>query len=136
MLAVFCVSCRTPLSHDEVARVLSPGGTLEASVTETNGGATTSCGYDVSIASRGSSKGERVASLYGAVRNAQAYGVNLHWNGSSTLEVRYLSAKSVSFIRDQVDLDGQQVRVVLQQGIEDPSAPPGSMLFNLKKQRP
>jgi hypothetical protein len=103
---VCCLSCGC-ISNDQVAVAVSPNGALKAFLNELNGGATTSFRYDVSVVSNASRKAERVASLYGAVRNAQAYGVDLHWIGNSTLEIRYLSAKSVSFIRDQVDLEGQ-----------------------------
>jgi len=67
-------------SRDQVSRVASPSGDFVATVIEINGGATTSFGCEVRIARKGFNfEGTEVASLYGAVRNDRAYGVNLRW---------------------------------------------------------
>ena len=134
LLSVFCVGCKQRASSYEVARIASPNGNLEAVLTETNGGATTSFGYEVSVGPKGAKKDERVASLYGAVRNAQAYGVNLSWADDHVLRVQYLQAKAVQNVRKTVDVNGQEVLVDLQGGVEDASAPSGGMQYNLQKQ--
>ena len=67
-------------SKDEVARVVSPSGKVDAVLLETNGGATTSFGYEVYVVERGAEPiGEPAVFLYGAIRNQSAYGVNLKW---------------------------------------------------------
>src|SRR5690348_12320464 len=79
-------------SREEVSRVASPSGDLVATVIEINGGAATSFGYEVRIARKGFSVGgTKVASLYGAVRNDHAYGVNLRWVSDQELHVEYLT---------------------------------------------
>jgi hypothetical protein len=120
-------------STEEVARAISPNGALAAVLTESNSGATTSFGYDVSLGSATSTKSMRVASLYGAVRNAQAYGVNLRWTGNDTLHIQYLKAKTISNVLTSANIDGKQIEIVLDSGVEDPTAPPGGMLLNLQK---
>jgi hypothetical protein len=134
-LAILCIGCwqRTASSHD-VARVASPNGTLEAVLTETNGGVTTSFGYEVSVGSKGGRPGDRVATLYGAVRNSQAYGANLNWVDDHVLCIQYLRAKSVHNVVKAVNVNGQHVDVELWSGIEDPKAPSGGMRYNLQKQ--
>jgi hypothetical protein len=83
------------VSSDEVARVRSPTGRLEAVVIETNGGATTSFGYEVYIVPAGSGtwRGREVASFYGAARNDNAYGVNVRWVTVNSLAIEYLQAR-------------------------------------------
>jgi hypothetical protein len=122
-------------SRDEVARISSPSGQLDAVVIETNGGATTSFGYEVHIVPEGTvaSKATEVASLYGAVRNEQAYGVNVRWRRSDLLAVEYLRAKDASLRRPRVSVNGRDVQVVLAGSIADPEAPSGGMLYNLER---
>ena len=133
-LVILCIGCNRRPSSYQVARVASPNGNLEAVLTETNGGATTSFGYDVTVGVKGTRNAEKVASLYGAIRNEQAYGVNLSWADNHVLRIQYLRAKSVQDVRKTVDLNGQQVEVVLQSGIVDITAPAGGMQFTLQKQ--
>ncbi len=132
LLAGCSIGC-TPCSSHEVARAVSPDRVLSARLTETNAGATTSFGYDVSVEAVGRAQSVRVASLYGAVRNQQAYGVNLLWTDEHTLRIRYLSARSVSNVMTFSQVDGHPVDVVLESGIEDERAPAGGMFFNLQK---
>src|SRR5947208_537704 len=94
LAVVLCISCTSASSY-QVARVTSPNGDLEAVLTETNGGATTSFGYDVTVRARGAKNGTKVASLYGAIRNEQAFGVNLLWANDHVLRIQYLRARSV-----------------------------------------
>ena len=133
-LSVTLLGCFGP-SSDEVARARSPGGSLEAVVIETNGGATTSFGYEIYVVPAGSAvrKGRRVASLYGAVRNQHAYGVNLRWLTPDSLNVEYLRAKSAKLEGPfPFELANQSVSVGLAEGVDDPSAPSGGMLYNPK----
>lgn len=77
-------------SRDEVARVLSPSGRVEAVLFETNGGATTSFGYEVFVVKRGAKpSGSPAVFLNGAVRNPSAYGVNLKWSSPDSITVEY-----------------------------------------------
>src|SRR5947209_19281815 len=121
LLVVLCISCASASSY-QVARVASANGNLEAVLTETNGGATTSFGYDVTVRARGAKNGTKVASLYGAIRNEQAFGVNLLWANDHVLRIQYLRARSVMNMLKTVDVSGQQVEIVMQSGIEDSQA--------------
>jgi len=70
-------------SFDEVARVSNSNATVDAVLVETNGGATTSFGYEVLILPHGQQpkrSDHAVVSLYGAGRNDHAYGANLRWD--------------------------------------------------------
>jgi hypothetical protein len=134
MLTILSVGCKKQSSSYEVAHVTSPNGSLEAVLTETNGGATTSFGYEVSVGLRGAKTLDHVATLYGAVRNEQAYGVNLSWAGDHVLRVQYLRAKAVQDVSPTLDMGGQQVKIELQSGVEDPTAPPGGMHYNQAQQ--
>ncbi len=119
-------------SRDEVVRVVSPSGDLIATVVEINGGATTSYGYEVRISRVGFTfGGAEVASLYGAVRNDRAYGVNLRWVSDRELCVEYLAAEFSKVVPSRTH--NPSVHVVLKPGVLDPSAPPGGMLYNLQK---
>jgi hypothetical protein len=132
MLAAICIGCKSSESH-EVANVASPNGALKAVVTESNGGATTSFGYDVNVGLNRNDESKRVATLYGATRNANAYGVNLHWTGDDTLQIEYFKAKAVLNVVNAVEVSGRSVRVVLVGGRLDPTAKAGSMWLNRQK---
>jgi hypothetical protein len=122
-------------SRDQVSRVASPSGDFVATVIEINGGATTSFGYEVRIARKGFNvEGTEVASLYGAVRNGRAYGVNLRWVSDRELHVEYLTAKSAEVLPSR--MLAPSVHVTLESGISDSSAPPGGMLYNLQGRPP
>jgi hypothetical protein len=119
-------------SRDEVSRIASPSGDLVATVVEVNGGALiSSFGYEIHVSRVGFNLGStEVASLYGAVRSDRAYGVNLRWVSNKELRVEYLDAESAELVSSSVF--GPSVRVVLQPGISDTSAPRGGMLYNLQ----
>lgn len=134
MLTVLAVGCKKQPSSYEVVHVASPNGSLEAVLTETNGGATTSFGYEVSVGTKGAKTLTHVASLYGALRNEQAYGVNLSWTGEHVLRVQYLRAKAVQTFSKSVTVGDEQVEIELQSGVEDPAAPSGGMHYNQTKQ--
>ncbi len=133
LLLMFALACDT-VSRDEVARQTSPDGKIDAILFETNGGATTSFGYEVELRAKNSSRGTIVASLYGAERSASAYGVNLKWTNEHELVLEYLSSRAESLFQPQEKIAGRQVIVSLRRGVEDLSAPGGGMVFNLRKQ--
>jgi hypothetical protein len=123
-------------SQNEVARVASPSGIIDAVVAETNGGATTSFGYRIYVVRHGAKlSGEPVAALYGATRNDHAYGVNLRWESSKTLAIEFLNAKSKRIEESNISIDGQSVDIVLRGGLLDAMAPSGGLLYNLKNGR-
>ena len=113
----------------EVARVASPDGAVDAVLTEHNPGATASFVYRIHVVAHdGAWEGSPVAAeLYGATRNASAYGVDLHWRDAGTVEARYLQARSIEVPGRTLDVDGHAVTVVLREGIENPGAPAGGM---------
>ena len=125
-------------SFDEVARASNPSANVDAVLVETNGGATTSFGYEVFLFPRGQ-KPKRsdhpVVSLYGAGRNEHAYGANLRWTSNDTLVVEYLDAQHANWLNGSLDVNGRIINVTLKSGVNDPSAPPGGMLYNLEHRR-
>lgn len=124
------------VSEDEVTRVSSPDGRLEAVLVERNGGATTSFAYEVHVIPAGGSVGEREAVfLYGAIRNPSAYGANLRWLSLDHLRVEYLEAKIGELKHPKMTADNRTVTVSLAPGVLDASAPPGGMLYNLRGRR-
>ena len=123
-------------SKDEVARAVSPNGVFDAVLFEINGGATTSFGYEVYVVEHGAKpSGEPAVFLYEAVRNKSAYGSNLKWESPMLLAVEFLSAKSKKFPQPSVSIAGQTVDLVVREGIVDPAAPGGGMLYNLRGRR-
>jgi hypothetical protein len=120
-------------SAAEVSRVASPRGDIEGVLIETNGGATTSFGYEIFVVPRGTKpSGTPAAFLYGASRSQSAYGVNLRWPSDSNLDVEYESAKSAKVGVPLVVVANRNVHVELKSNVSDPNAPPGGMLYNLK----
>jgi hypothetical protein len=126
------VGCWPLLSNNVVARVTSPDGKLDAILFEKNGGATTSFGYVVEVAASGKRHGTKAAELYGAVRNANAYGVDLHWPDARTLVVECLRTEDPPKVEPSVEVNSETVIVLLRTGIENKTAPDGGMLYNLK----
>jgi hypothetical protein len=134
MLMLLIAACGL-VSRDEVAVVASPDGRLEAVLIETNGGATTSFGYEIWVREKGHRSGSQVARLYGAVRNDVAYGANLRWTDDSGLWVEYREARTDTLDRPVVRIGGREIRVALRPHVSDPNAPAGGMLFNLEKEK-
>ncbi len=132
-VAVSCVGCGLH-STDEVSRVTSPNGKADAVIFEGSAGATTSYEYQIFLVNQGAKVAEsnRVARLHGASRNDQAYGVNLRWQQNDLLQVEYLKAQSAHVSQPQITVNGASFAVVLKDGVLDPTAPSGSMLFNRK----
>lgn len=120
-------------SNDEVARVVSPSGKVDAVLFETNGGATTSFGYDIYIVEHGAKpSGSPAISLYGAVRSQSAYGANLKWVSPNSVAVEFLSAKSTKIKKPTLSLGDQIVQLAVHEGVADDSAPAGGMFYNLR----
>lgn len=94
VFALALTGCKNGSSHDKVAEAWSPDGQTVAVLYEENGGATTSLAYEVTLGTKNSPGQKSVASLYGAVRNREAYGVDLKWSDSSTLVLECLSLKA------------------------------------------
>src|SRR5258706_11291865 len=130
---IFIAGCAGP-QWDEVARTGSPSGTLDAVLLETSGGATTTYQYAVRLVKKdgGFSESVPAATLVGAARNEQAYGVNLRWESSTVLRIEYQSATSTTTSQAPLIVNGIPVTVVLHPGVIDPNAPPGGMYFNLR----
>ena len=137
LIVVMPLGCNVPLRVGEVSRIASPSGGIDAIVIEASTGARSSSSYDVFLvpSQKEHINGVHVASLYAATRNAKAYGVNLRWEGQGELFIEYLKADAAEILNEQVTIEGQQVRVKLRGGIEDPNAPPGGMLNNLRYRR-
>lgn len=127
------VAC-TPYSAQEVFRTTDPRGEIDAIVLEGSAGATTSYEYEIHIVRHGAeaTNGAAAATLHRAIRNDnRAFGVNLRWVGPEILVVEYLSARSAIVRTPKVNMGKKEVSIVLRGGINDPSAPPGGMLYNL-----
>ena len=124
-------------SRDEVARVRSPSGNTEAVLIESHGGATTSFRYAVYVETKDEffRSSTNVASLYGAVRNECAYGVSLKWQNDEHLVVEFLDAKKASLLRPVVEIGSRHVQVSLETGRPDPTAPCGSMFYNVEARK-
>jgi len=140
-VAVFCIACtscaRSRLARDEVARVRSPSGRVDAVLVETDGGVGTDFGYLAYVVRSGAhapSRGE-VAWLSVAVRNQRAYGANLRWTGPTSLTIEYLDAHAAERRQTQVLVAPDTIAVALRPGVVDSFAPPGGMLYNLQRAR-
>jgi hypothetical protein len=118
-----------PGADVEVARLVSPDGAVDAVLTETNPGATASFVYRIHVVGHGDAwdNAPVAAELYGATRNASAYGVDLHWRDAGTLEARYLQARSVEQPRRTLDVSGRAIAIVLREGVENAEASAGGM---------
>ena len=77
--------------------------------------------------------GVHVASAYGAVRNDQAYGMNLVWLNESTLEIQYWEARWVTLEHPDVSVDGTTITTRMKADVRDESAPAGGMLYNIQR---
>jgi hypothetical protein len=128
-LAMLLLAACGMVQQDEVARVRSPSGNVDAVLIESNGGATTSYGYTVYVVPAGAEadKAGRVVNLEGAGRNDQASGANLRWTGPSYLRVEFLSAEQAQVVRARLDIGNETVVVSLRDSIVDPDAPAGGM---------
>lgn len=122
-------------SKVEVGSALSPDKGIVATITEINGGATTSFGYVIKVQNKNQilSFSKDVANLYGAGRSDCAYGVDLEWESNEVLLIKYLDAKNADLFSEKVKVGGRMITVKLVSGITNASAPCGGMEYNLKK---
>jgi len=125
----FLIGCSS--DKDEVLSLLSPDKKVEAILFETNGGATTSYGYEVYFRNIDSGELTQVASFYGATRSNSAYGINLNWVADNNLELEYFKTKSVNLLSSSVYINNKVYGVNLKPNVNDSKAPPGGMLYNL-----
>lgn len=119
-------------SRDEVQRSTSPDGNVDAILSESNCGAPCSFTYEIRLAPKGARSGERVAILDAATRSAVAWGVNVKWLDSTSLSIEYLRAESSTLEKQTVEIAGRDVKILLRSGVNDPKAPAGGMLYNLR----
>src|SRR5262245_8540960 len=110
------------VTRDEVARVSSPDGQVDAILIEENGGAMTDFGYYVEVGRAGARGGKRVAYLYGAVRSSNAYGVNMKWNGNDELRLEYMKATEQKQWTPTLHIAGRDLTISLKSGVVDSSA--------------
>ncbi|MEF8731479.1 MAG: hypothetical protein V5B40_06080 [Candidatus Accumulibacter meliphilus] len=125
-------------NREEVLRVASPVENIDTVLVETNGGATTSFGYEVYLVAKGENiEGKpRVAFVYGATRNENAYGVNLKWRTPNLLSVEYYRDKGIaSEVNTPLVIGNMPVEVVIQTGVLDTDAAPGGMGFNQRRRK-
>jgi hypothetical protein len=120
-------------SSDEVLRITSPDGRVDAIVFETNCGAPCSFVYEIWLAPRGARHGVEVAFVDAAVRNEKAWGVNLKWLGTDRLAVEYFRADHSQLMKPSIEVAGDRIEVFLHDGVQDPRAPAGGMEYNLHK---
>ena len=125
MLYLVVSSCT---SEVDVATVYSPDNKVMAIIEETNGGATTSFGYNIYLKSN-SAFGfrRRAAALYGAIRSECAYGVDVVWRDPNSVEIRYLSAKESPDHSESLLVGTRLIGIELTSGVANPSAPCGGM---------
>jgi hypothetical protein len=126
------ISC---VSRNEVSRVPSPNGALDAVLIQSNNAANTAFAYDVYVVKRGATLGRSpaVMVLDGALRGNDAYGVSLRWIDSSDLAVEYLAARKVTLTSGSVHVEDTDIRITPRSGVSDPSALPGGMPANSRR---
>lgn len=114
---------------EEVTRIVSPDGEIDAVLTESNSGATASFVYDIHILPHGqpATPESRNAELSGATRSKTAYGVTLSWSDADTVLGEYLTADVVDQASPTTSVEGKEITVVLRDGQVDPDAPAGGM---------
>lgn len=106
------------LHQEEISRLLSPSGQIEAVVTEADAGATTSNSYWVHVLSRGEKKmGQPAVVLSGAQRNEKENGVHVHWVAPNTLQIEYFKAKNVIVHAQMVTVGSNTVQIQLRSGV-------------------
>jgi hypothetical protein len=103
------------VSRQEVTRVPSPSGELDAVVIETRAGAGTLPGYEVHLVKRGAPlfTSSEVAYVYGARRAPDVWGVSPRWRTPRLLAVEYASARDAQLLSRYVTMAGQQIEIGL-----------------------
>jgi hypothetical protein len=116
--AAFSIAIPSCVSNEEIRRVPSPAGDVDAIVMESNGGATTAFGYGIRLGPPGGAPGRaiEVAGFY-AAQTPCARGVDLRWTSVDTLRIAYGEARMANVVRSVLDVGGRTVHVVVQQGV-------------------
>lgn len=79
-------------------------------------------------------KGTRVAHLYAATRNDHAYGVNARWTSDKVLRIEFMGARLADIDPPgSFNVNGQVFSVELQDGVIDPTACAGGMLYSANR---
>lgn len=117
-------------SRDQVVRVTSPDGQVDALVFESDCGAIRDVMDEVWVVPRGSRHGDEVAWFDDAVRSERAWGVNVKWDSAHHLVIEYLSAGQAKLLMQKAVIAGQDVQISMHDGISDPLAPAGEMLHH------
>lgn len=112
----------------EAARITSPDGSNDAVVLEGGVDATSPYNYVVCVVPvrKTCDKDHAVAEIYGATRNAEAYGVDVRWASPGQLDVSYLHANKAQVLQS-IGSESSAVTLSLKDGVENAQAPPGSM---------
>lgn len=111
-----------PMSHEEVARLRSPAGDIDAIVMRSSSGALSDFGYGVILVPAGHSiaHGIEVAGLYGALRDEQTSGVAPRWVSDDVLRIEFMRARYAHLLGPgHAAVSGREVSVSLQ-GQYDP----------------
>jgi hypothetical protein len=126
-----CLDLLGSPKRDQVAWANSPDGAVHAILLETNGGATTSYGYEVELhpAPHQNEKPSPAGRLYGATRSSCAYGVNIGWLSPDHLTLEYDQADRVA-VPPKVDVAGRTITIETKSGVPDADAPCGGMAVN------
>jgi hypothetical protein len=127
-------------SRNQVARVTSPDGQVDAVVFEQDCGAICDVVDEVWVVPRGRRHGDKVAWFDDAVRSERAWGVvgwgvNVTWDSANHLVIEYLSAGQAKLLMQKTVIAGQDVQISMRSGISDPLAPAGEMLNHLSRQK-
>jgi hypothetical protein len=139
--ALFLGSCGGPVfsdpSREEVARLTSPSGAFDAIVFEINGGATTSFGYEVHIATAGAQlkpmspiQGRKTSAihLYGATTKL-GYGMSLVWTSPTALLVEYEQARDAALQKPAVNIGNATVSVSLKNDFASDQPLPHGIIY-------
>ena len=99
--------------HDQMARIASPNGQLEAVVFESSGGAIDDVIDEVWVVPKGSHGGKRVAWFDDPLKDEHNYGVNVKWDSACHLAIEYLRAGRAELLIRKTVIAGQDVEISL-----------------------
>jgi hypothetical protein len=110
--------------REEVVRVSSPVGTVDAVVFRVNAGATVSFYDDVYVVPAGSRAGEReVADFYGLYStDGWAEGVRPIWVDDGALQLRFEKARQGNLRQRSVEVAGRRIRLECNGSVDMPDA--------------
>lgn len=125
-LAALAAACQPGGTTQEVQRLTSPDGALDAVIVERNHGATVPFVHEIVVLPKGApaSSAQPAVRLVGATRNENARGADLQWLSATALRVSYLQARQVRDQRSTAGAAGRQVQIVLQPGVQGAGLPP------------